>query len=193
MRPTRLILMTALLCGALPSLAWARGDALSRGEITLKTQDVKGSDTPRVIVKAVVDAPMEKVWRLIEDCANYKRYFDNIASSKLLKREGDQFICEVEVSLPFPFSNLVGVTRATHTITPTKRSRSWTLIRGDYKANTGSWVLEPYGEGGTRTLATYTVHADPTTSVPDWLRVKAQKKSLPGMMERLRKETKKLK
>lgn len=165
--------------------------AVARGEVDVRSQDVKGSDAPRIVVTALINASPEAVWKIVSDCRNYTKTFDRIKRSKLLEQKDNTFLCEVEVELPFPFSNLVGVTRAVHTVEPGKEwKRAWTLVRGDYNTNTGSWVLRPYGEDGKRTLAIYTIHADPKNSVPDWVRNKAQKSSLPDMMLRLRKMTK---
>lgn len=71
-------------------------------------------------------------------------------------------------------------------------TRKWTLIKGDFRVNTGSWVVESFNESGTRSLVTYTVHAEPTTSVPDWVKKKARDSSMPKLIKRLRKESKKV-
>lgn len=115
-----------------------------------------------------------------------------MSESKLLKKSGNTFICEVEIDLPFPLSNLTAKTRGVHTVTPTKMTRKWTLIKGDFRVNTGSWVVESFNESGTRSLVTYTVHAEPTTSVPDWVKKKARDSSMPKLIKRLRKESKKV-
>jgi hypothetical protein len=69
-------------------------------------------------------------------------------------------------------------------------SRTWHLKSGDYKVNDGSWELKPLDKGGT--LVTYTVHAEPNSSVPDWIREAAQKKTLPELFERVKTEANKL-
>lgn len=190
----RSIMILGLVCvmsSPWPSFAQS-ADWLGKGNISVKTRAIKNTDNPEVIVKAVIDAPPEKVWKIVADCSRYKQTMNRIASSKQISVKGNEVICEVEIDMPFPLSNLNGRTKAIHTITPTRWERRWTLIKGDYKYNNGSWVLEPFGDSGQRTLATYRVHAEPNTSVPDWVREKAQKKSLPEMIERVRKEVKKL-
>lgn len=179
----------------LPATGLAQSKAaLSKGEIFVYSQEVKGSETPQVVVKAVVDAPPQKVWRIIEDCAKYKDRMPRIAESKLVKKVSKNvFICQTTVDLPFPLSNLTATTRSVHKIKKDKRyRRSWSLIKGDYKVNSGSWTLTPFDKAGTRTMVVYRAQAEPTTSVPDWVREKAQKSSLPDMMERVREEVRKL-
>ena len=180
-----------LLCLSTPAFAQSKA-WLNKGNISVKTYKVKGSDTPKVIVKAVVDSPPSKVWKVVSDCARYTKTMNRISESKLISKSGSTYICEVEIDLPFPLSNLRAKTRATHTVTPQKMTRSWNLIKGDFKVNTGSWVVEPFNESGTRSVVTYTVHAEPTTSVPDWVKKKARDSSMPKLIKRVRKEAKKV-
>lgn len=172
---------------AAPLRAQSRAQ-LARGHINVEAVDVPGHDTPRAIVKAVIDAPPPKVWRIIGDCANYENTMNRVASSKLLRRDGDQHICQIEIDLPFPLSNLNAVTRATHKEGPDEWSRHWKLIRGDYEVNTGSWVLTPFDEAGTRTMVVYQIHAEPNVPLPDWIQARAQKSSLPDLIRRIRRE-----
>ncbi len=163
-------------------------DFLSKGKISVRTVAVKGSDAPRAIVTGVVNAPPEKVWKVLENCNNYKKTFGRLISSKLLKQSGDQYICKVVVDMPFPLGDLSGVTRATHKVEPGKEwSRKWTLIRGDYTRNDGSWVVRPFGDAGTRSWVQYQVHAEPNIPIPGWIRNEAQKSTLPDMSKKLRK------
>ena len=190
----------ALLCGLLlctlsvaGGLAHAQDDGLDaydRGHISVKSYEVKGSDAPKIVVKAVINAPIEKVWDVVSDCRHYKQRFDRIESSRLVKTQGNQHFCEVEIDMPFPLSNLKATTKAIHTESPDAKARRWTLVKGDYKTNTGSWELTKFRGGAQRTFAVYTIHADPNTSVPDWVRTKAQKSALPDMIKRLQKEAK---
>ncbi len=195
MKLTRLIptIFVALFVLAAASHAVAQDrDSLSKGEIHVSTEDVKGSDVPSMKMTAVIDAPPKKVWELVSNCDKYESRMPNINEARELKREGNKVFCEVEVDLPFPLSNLTAVTEAVHKTSSKRWSRTWTLIRGDYSVNNGSWVLSPFDTEGKRTLIVYTVHADPDTFVPDWAREKAQKSSFPDLIERLRDEVKKL-
>ena len=189
-----------LICAAstlvlTPAFGWSqKKDHLAKyedGTITVKAYGVKGSEAPKIVVKAIIDAPIEKVWAVVSDCNTYKDHFDRIERSKELKRQGKVVFCETEVDLPFPMSNLTAQTRAVHVETGPVWSRKWTLVKGDYLVNDGSWVVHRHKGSPTRTFAIYTIHAEPTTSVPDWVRNKAQKSALPDMIKRLRKEVKK--
>lgn len=183
-----------LACMVLPASSTGQSRAqLGAGHIDVKMVKVKGYDTPRAVVKAVIDAPPAQVWRVIGDCAGYSKTFDRVSNSKLLKRSGSTHICEIEVDMPFPFSDLVAVTTAEHKEGPDEWSRHWKLVRGDYTVNTGSWSLTPFDEAGTRTLVHYQLLAEPTTAIPDSIRIRAQESTLPDMMKRLRREVAALK
>ncbi len=179
-----------IACAVSP--VWAQDARLEKGEILVKTQAVKGSDIPRIVVRGVIEAPPEKVWEIISNCGNYHRTMPRIESSKLVKKSGDKVTCKVEIDLPFPMSNLIATTIATHTERPDGFSREWKLVEGDYNFNEGSWVLSWFKSDPNRTMVVYTVHAEPKNAVPDWMREKAQKSSMPGVIERLREEVAKL-
>lgn len=166
----------------------AAGDDLpARGQVELKTFPVDGSSTPRIVMRAVMELPPQKIWQIVSDCSTYKDHLPRVAASRLLRKDGNKVTCEVTIAMPFPLSNLTAVTEAVHEESDKGMARRWKLVRGDYKVNTGSWEIRPL-EGGKSSLVTYTVHAEPNTAVPDWIRESAQKKALPEMMERVRAE-----
>lgn len=185
---TRALLACAcmmLMC--LPGTALTGGkDKYADGRIDVWMVDVDGYDTPKAVVKAMINAPPEKVWPLIDKCAKYDKTMLRIANSRLIKKTGHTHICEIEVDMPFPMDNLVAVTKAKHKAGPDKWSRKWKLVRGDYTVNTGSWVLTPYDEAGTKTMVHYQLLAEPTSSIPDWVRDKAQRSALPKLIEHIR-------
>jgi ribosome-associated toxin RatA of RatAB toxin-antitoxin module len=179
------LLSLVALSASLPGAADAANDT------QVKVVEVDGSDTPKIVVTATMDAPPEKVWAIVSDCATYKQHMPRVAASKELSKSGNQHTCEVTIEMPFPLSNLTAVTQATHDEAAPKFARRWKLIRGDYKVNEGSWEVMPSKSEG-KSFVRYTVHAEPNTAVPQWVREKAQKKALPEMIDRVESEAKKL-
>jgi Polyketide cyclase / dehydrase and lipid transport len=54
------------------------------------------------------------------------------------------------------------------------------------RTNDGYWLLEPR-DGGTRTFATYYVHADPGGAIPAWLVNLVNKSAVPGLFVAVRR------
>jgi len=163
---------------------------LAAGEVIISNEKIEGSDMPRVTALGVIDAPPEKVWALVEDCANYSKTMVRIEESKQIERDGGTVICEVTADLPWPVPNLSSRTRAVHTVEPGVRwQRKWTMIKGDYTRNDGSWTLTPYKGDPNRTLAQYQLHVEPKIHVPDSIIASGQRKSLPDLFVKLRSQT----
>jgi ribosome-associated toxin RatA of RatAB toxin-antitoxin module len=185
----RALVLALPLAVALPRAA-AGDDLPAKGTVDIKSYSVPGSETPKIVARAVLDVPAKKVWAIVSDCATYKDHMPRIAASELLKKEGNVHTCKVTVAMPFPLSNLTGITNAVHEETATGMTRRWHLVSGDYKVNDGSWEVKPLEDGST--LVVYSIHAEPNTNVPQWIRESAQKKTLPDMMERVKAEAAKL-
>lgn len=179
----------ALLALALPGQAAEDVETrLDRGEILVSTRPVAGSDMPEAVLRAVVDAPPERVWRVIDDCGNYKKTMPRVEASRQLERGAHRVVCEVTVDATV--TSLTAVTEATNVVGPPQWSRRWKLVKGDYTRNEGGWTLEPFGPTGKRTRVTYRVHAEPKVSIPSFMLRKAQRSALPDLIERLRQTTK---
>jgi ribosome-associated toxin RatA of RatAB toxin-antitoxin module len=186
MRLTSLAALSLLLLAS----AAAGDDLPPKGQVEIKTEAVSGSSTPKVVARAVLEAPAKKVWQVVSDCAHYKDRLPRVAASELVKKEGKVHTCKVTIAMPGPISNLTAVTEAVHEESETAMSRRWKLVSGDYKFNNGSWEVKAL-DGG-QSLVTYTVHAEPNNAVPEWIREMAQKKALPEMFERVKTEANKL-
>jgi ribosome-associated toxin RatA of RatAB toxin-antitoxin module len=181
---TLLVLLAVLLpAPAAGADAWQR--ALDRGEILVYTQQ-RANGAPEVVVKAVVEAAPRQVWQLVSDCGRYPRTMLRIKAARELRRRGAEVVCRVTVDMPFPYADLTATTRAIHRRSGPRFSRRWELLDGDYRVNRGSWVLGPFGGDPRRTLVVYRVQAVPKAWIPEWIRRKAQSRSLPEMIRRIR-------
>ena len=187
-----------LLVFLLAAPAWAQDtSALDKGEIFVKTKDVAGFDTPKLIVTAVVEAPPAKVYEVVTNCDRFVDRLPRVESSKTLSRNGNSHKCKVRLAMPFPMSDLIAVTVDKRKQGPDEWYRKWVLDPAteseSYRHLDGSFVLKPFSGDPNRTLVLYTVHAIPKSAVPDFIRKTAQKKSMPNMIKRIRKEVAKLK
>ncbi len=188
------LLFGALLIAtcSLAATAIASDDLPAKGQVQVTKVKVDGVDTPKFVVRTVMDLPPKKVWAVVSDCAHYKDRMPRVAASDLLKKEGNIHTCKVTIRLPFPMSNLTATTEARHEESDRRMKRSWKLVEGDYKRNEGSWEIEAIDAAGTQSLVTYTVMAEPKSAVPDFIRESAQAKALPEMMERVKAEAAKM-
>jgi ribosome-associated toxin RatA of RatAB toxin-antitoxin module len=176
-------------------LASALCGAAAAASDEIKTWTEPGADAPTYVAEGVVHAPPARVWALVSKCADYVKNMPRVAASRELSREGDErtkftTVCEVAFDAPFPFSDLVSVSRATMTVDDEAGvyTRTWTFLRGDYDVNDGSWRLVPV-DGGAKTQVTYRIHAKPKLPLPDSLIATAQEQTLPQVIERLRERT----
>jgi ribosome-associated toxin RatA of RatAB toxin-antitoxin module len=185
----RTVSLLVLAVASLPLVAHA-GDAdvdrLGRGEILITSRPAPGA--AEVIVRAVFDAPPRRVWDVVSQCGRYTQTMTRIKAARELSRKGPLVICKVTVDMPFPYPDLTAVTRGTHVEAGHRFSRRWDLIEGDYKMNRGSWELEPFRGDARRTLATYRIQALPRPWIPDWLRERGQRRSLPEMIRKIRSQ-----
>ena len=173
-----------------PTTASGEANLPAKGTVEVKAYSVAGSSVPKIVARSVVNVPAKKIWQIVSDCARYKGRMPRVAAAAELKVEGNVHTCKVTISMPFPFSDLTAVTEAVHDEQATSMSRKWKLVSGDYKLNQGSWELKTLDGGST--LVTYSVHAEPNTTVPDFIRESAQKKAIPEMIERVAAEASKL-
>jgi ribosome-associated toxin RatA of RatAB toxin-antitoxin module len=164
----------------------------AKGEIEIKSYSVAGSSIPRLVLRTVMDVPPKKIWQIVSDCAHYKEHLPDIVSSEILTKSSNVDTCKVIYSMPFPFSNLTGVTESVNEVSDRGMVRRWKHVSGDYKLNNGSWEVRPIDAAGTSSLVIYTIQVDPNVAVPDFLRDSAQKKTLPAILKRIRAEAAKL-
>lgn len=166
-------------------------------DIQVSSEKVAGSEVPLNMVEGTIDAPPAKVWRIISDCANYAKTMPRIVKSAELSREGDinavsTVKCQITVHLPFPLSDLTGITQAKHTVEPNVRYvRAWNLVSGDYHVNTGSWSLVAIDDG-KRTRATYRIQVQPKIALPTSWMASAQKNGLKDVILKVRESVKNL-
>jgi hypothetical protein len=163
-----------------------RRTRLDKGEVIVEAHAVPGNDLPEAVVAAVIDAPPEHVWQIIDRCGDYMHTMVRMKYSRELSRVGDIVRCESLIDMPWPMRALHAITVAKHTVEAGRWTRAWKLESGDYKVNQGSWVLTPWGQN--KTLAEYRMLSSPNVSIPDFIQGMAMKVALPDMIAKIRSE-----
>ncbi len=150
--------------------------------LQIDMQEVDG--VPSARAEAILDAPPERVWDVVDRCADYKNTLVSVRESKELARTDTTRRCELTVEMPFPLPNLTGTTDATVESVPGKLwRRSWQLVDGDYRKNSGSWTLTP--ESNQRTRVVYTLIAQPKMPVPQFALRMGQQQAIPKLFDKL--------
>jgi ribosome-associated toxin RatA of RatAB toxin-antitoxin module len=136
-----------------------------------------------------MNASADAIWAIVTDCDRYEDTMVRIEAAEKISEDADGIVCRTTVDMPFPLSNLTATTRAKHVVEPGKLyTRTWELIEGDYEINRGMWKLEPWKGDPKRTLVTYELQIVPKISIPDSVRQSAQQRTIPELMENLRKQ-----
>jgi carbon monoxide dehydrogenase subunit G len=110
---------------------------------------ISGSST------AEIDAPLEQVWKLVEDVEVAPEWQGGLKAMRALERDADgrATLCESETDAK------VRSVRSTIRFRYEGPTRlTWNQEKGELKSVVGSWQLEDLGDGRTR--ATYAIEAD---------------------------------
>ena len=161
-------------------------DRLAAGEVIVTPHRVEGFAIPALTVDAVLDAPPERVWALVDDCYGYRNTMPRVAESVETERVGTRSICKWKVVMPFPFSDITTVVEAKSVATPARWQRDFHQISGDFVRNEGYWRLERFGADGKRTRVSYRLHAVMSSMVPDGFVKRGQVKAMHEMIGNLR-------
>jgi len=173
---------------AAPSLTSGQVAKLNRGKIIMRSLKPTGNEGVAVRAHGVVKAPMDKVWPVVRDCQHFAKFMPRTKRSELQSRTGNVSKCFFEIDMPFPFSDLWSVVNSVESRTTAGGyKRSWTLIRGTYHRNNGSWTASPWGPNGKETLLSYQIDLNPNVSLPDFIIRKAQSSTMPDVFEAVRK------
>ena len=151
---------------AIPSLTATEKASLDDGEVVIREHEPRDGRGVAFTAMGLIRATPAIVWPVLRDCGRFQEFMPR-------------------TDMPFPFDDLwceVKVTETAHS--ETHFARSWTLKKGTYEWNDGSWTLYPW-RGGKMTLMVYRLEVNPKVSVPDFLIRKGQTGALPDLYEAL--------
>jgi hypothetical protein len=105
---------------------------------------------------AEIDAPLEKVWAVVQDVMAAPEWQGGLDKMTALERDPDGRPALVETENDIKIRRVKSRVRMRYE-GPTRLS--WTQEKGDMKSVEGAWELEDLGSGRTR--ASYRLDADP--------------------------------
>jgi ribosome-associated toxin RatA of RatAB toxin-antitoxin module len=105
---------------------------------------------------AEIDAPLDRVWAVVEDVLSAPEWQGGIVAITPLERDAEGRPTLVESESDVKVKHIK--TQVRFSYEPPNRL-AWTQEKGDLKSVEGSWTLDDLGEG--RTQATYELVSDP--------------------------------
>lgn len=133
---------------------------------------------PKTKQSVLINAPIEKVHRIVANFEAYPTYFPEVREAHILKES------RTHPEVHFVF-HVVTTINCHLKFSMSQREIKWTLIRGDYmQANDGEWLLESKGKDKTR--ATYKLEIIPSNWVPDAIIEELIIKNAPNMLMHLK-------
>lgn len=173
---------------SVPSLTTTEISKISAGDVIVHRLSPTNGDGVAARAIAVIKAPTQKVWPVLRDCQHFKKFLPRTKDSVLKSREGTRSVCYTKIDMPFPFSDLWADVKSVEEIMPSGSfKRAWTLLKGTYRRNNGSWLVIPWGSAKSESLVIYQIDLDPDTNVPDFIIRKAQTSTLPDLFEAIRR------
>lgn len=171
-------------------------------------------DNPRLLggrVLGTVDAPVERVWAVVNDYAHYPDFMPNHKTTWIISpeavaeldpgadlnraqfeaflepyqmaaAEGDTVYLYAVLDLPFPVGKRWYLLEMT--LDSETHEITWHRVYGNLRSVSGSWQLEPFDEG---TIATYTTRSDVGIRVPGFLVSLGLNQTLPDVIHALRR------
>jgi uncharacterized protein YndB with AHSA1/START domain len=131
-----------------------------------------------------IDAPAERVFRTMTDCAQALKFVPNLTRCSVLETapDGSWQVILHEVSYEWFVPRASYVFRAEYE--PFTRVR-FSAVRGDFDVNEGVWELIARRDGAA-TVVTYRARVVPRFFVPRWLALASLKRDLPELLQGLR-------
>ena len=194
MGPTRhRIALVLALCLARPCMAVAADPPLTpaesqrvaaRGIVIKATLD---ASQRRGTIRAAIciDAPAHVIFQQMTRCEDAMRYVPHMRVCRVRDQAPDNTwqLVEHEIDFGWYAPRIKYVFRADLVA---DRRIDFRQVTGDFKANEGTWELEP-SEDGSHTLLLYRAYIDPPGYMPNWLVRSTFRREMPQMLTDLRK------
>jgi ribosome-associated toxin RatA of RatAB toxin-antitoxin module len=178
------------ICAQPTAFSPAETRRLDRGEVL--TRFWRAGTAGAGWAVGVIDAPPEKVFRVVADVERYKEFMYRMVQSRIEGRSGSVYHFYYKIDMPWPLSDYWCVTRNVHQLDRARRiyARRWTLDSGTFHRNEGSWSVQPWGKA--RSLLLYSVVLLPKTAAPTALVNYGTRVALPRSVRQFRERVEKL-
>lgn len=164
--------VSELRADLLGEVSQSESDQLAKGELVVKSEDVKGVPWPRLKLYQVVEAPPKVVADLFSDYAAAPTYIPGMLDAKVISTNDDG-TKDVQYKVKVPVLQSISYTvRNQYLEKGNSYQVKWTLLRSPLaKSSDGSLRIEPYGKG--KTIMCYTNLCVPVTNLVSGLKNQA--------------------
>jgi ribosome-associated toxin RatA of RatAB toxin-antitoxin module len=150
------------------ALLFATTPVHAAGEADVRTAQIakEGSNISWGHAVAVIDQPLDEVFPVVVDYANYVHFMPNFTKSKVLAQRGNRAMVYMEVSVASGTFTLWGQLKLSES--PSEgdtRVIEARLLDGNLDAFSASWRLTPV-DGGARTEVDFKIYVDPDMPLP---------------------------
>jgi len=140
--------------------------AAASSQPVVRKTPVKGSSAPKLTIEVLVDAPIEKVARVVGACSDYVGVIPRVQKVILHKRGVPHHVCELFLDMPFPFADVRSTIGYTGSVSADEVVMRYQQVRGDYRVHDGMWRLRAQGR---QTHMRYSLHIDLGQPLPKWI------------------------
>ncbi len=123
----------------------------------------------------VVDVPRDVLFEVIRDYERYPEFLDDMEAARVVRRDDDAVEAEFTLNV---------IKRISYTLRLVERAPErleWSLVKGMFKRNDGSWTLEELPGGRTR--ATYSIEITIGVFLPGTIVNRLVGKTLPATLQ----------
>ncbi len=158
---------------------------LLKGEVLVVLSDLPDGVTG-VEGHIYIAAPPKKVWEVITDYDNHKKFVPNVLDSGMISDNGSEKVMfEKGKSGMLFFQKTVNIKMKVWGDAP--KRLYFQQITGDFKVYHGEWILEDYPQGAG-TFLTYKAEVKPGFFAPRFAVKNVQKHDCPSMMSAMKKQ-----
>jgi ribosome-associated toxin RatA of RatAB toxin-antitoxin module len=152
----------------LAALFFATSPVHAAGELDVRTAQIieAGSNISWGHAIGVIDEPIDQVFPVVVDYANYAHFMPNFTKSKVLAQRGNRAMVYMEVSVAAGTFTLWGQFKLSEApaegVTRVVEAR---LLEGNMDAFSATWRLTPVNDGA-RTEVDFKLYVDPNMPLP---------------------------
>jgi len=165
---------------------WRR---VERREVIFWLDEIADSRVKEGIALGLVEAPPERVFRVVTDNARFAEFMPYVEVSTVETLPDGGLVNRQRLDLPWPVSDreykILLLNEAAAAADPPRWQSSWTHVKGfgNIEESRGAWRVFACGDGA---LVEYQVYTDPGGRIPAYFKNVATRRSLERLIEAVR-------